>query len=407
MNLLVATEERFSLTHTGMICGDGPVKYPNWATCLEVFDRVTVLARVGVSQRAWPEETRADGPSVSFCALPDYRGPWQYLRTLPELKVLVRQAVLQSEAYILRVPGLVGRLAWREITRLRRPYALEVVSDPWDALGPGTWPSVFRPVFRRVGTSELKAMCKGATAVHYVTQAALQDRYPPGKDSYAVGYCYSDISTLAAFASSQTMAERHRRVEERTIQGSNHGKTFRVGFIGTLALMYKGPDVLLRAVALCRERGLDLEVELAGEGRCLEAMKQLASRLGIADRTRFAGQLPFGTPILDFLDSVDLFVMPSRHEGLPRAMIEAMSRGCPCIGSRVGGIPELLNADDIVPAGDADALAEKILEVADAPQRLKQMSERNLEKARQFSPEASTEARRTFLRQVRLRSTRP
>jgi glycosyltransferase involved in cell wall biosynthesis len=67
----------------------------------------------------------------------------------------------------------------------------------------------------------------------------------------------------------------------------------------------------------------------------------------------------------------------------------------------------LLNADDIVPAGDADALAEKILEVADAPQRLKQMSERNLEKARQFSPEASTEARRTFLRQVRLRSTRP
>jgi glycosyltransferase involved in cell wall biosynthesis len=168
--------------------------------------------------------------------------------------------------------------------------------------------------------------------------------------------------------------------------------------------MYKGPDVLLRAVALCRIRGLDLEVQLAGDGRCMEAMKHLALRLGIADRTRFTGQLPFGRPILDFLDSVDLFVLPSRAEGLPRALLEAMARGCPCIGSKVGGIPELLDPDEIVPAGDADALARKILEVAGARQRLKQMAARNLEKAKQFSPELLKEARPVFLRHVRLRS---
>jgi glycosyltransferase involved in cell wall biosynthesis len=402
VNLLVATEGHFSIGATGATYAEGPATYPIWAHYLKVFDQVTVLARVGVSNRAWPEEAMADGPSVEFCALPDYIGPWQYLRTLPKLKALVREAVLQSEAYILRVPGLVGRLAWHEITRLRRPFALEVVGDPWDALGGGTWPSVFRPVFRHAAVRDLKRMCKGAAAIHYVTRTSLQERYPPGKGSYVAGF--SDALMDAAFASPQTMEERYRRIEEQTTQGCNHGKTVRVGFIGSLSQMYKGPDVLLRAAALCRIRGLDLEIQLAGDGRCMEAMKHLALRLGIADRTRFAGQLPFGRPILDFLDSVDLFVLPSRAEGLPRALLEAMARGCPCIGSKVGGIPELLNSDDIVPAGDADALARKILEVAGAPQRLKQMAARNLEKAKQFSPELLREARPAFLRHVRLRS---
>ena len=94
-----------------MIFGDGPVNYSIWANFLEVFDQVTVLARVGTRKRAWPMEARADGPGVTFHALPDYNGPWEYLRTVPKLRALVRQAVLQSEAFLLRAPGLVGRTA--------------------------------------------------------------------------------------------------------------------------------------------------------------------------------------------------------------------------------------------------------------------------------------------------------
>ena len=89
------------------------------------------------------------------------------------------RAIAQCDAYLLRVPGLVGRLAWQEIRRVKKPYALEVVGDPWDALAPGTWPSLFRPIFRRAGSRELKTMCRGAVAIHYVTEGALQKRYPP------------------------------------------------------------------------------------------------------------------------------------------------------------------------------------------------------------------------------------
>jgi glycosyltransferase involved in cell wall biosynthesis len=164
--------------------------------------------------------------------------------------------------------------------------------------------------------------------------------------------------------------------------------------------MYKGPDVLLRAFSFCRSRGRALELVIVGDGRYAERMKVLAKQLG-ADDTQFVRRLPFGKPIFDFLDSVDLFVMPSRAEGSPRALLEAMARGCPCIGSNVGGIPELLAREDIVPPNDPEALAQTIMEVTSDPARMKEMSERNLGRAKQFDPEALRDARLGFYRYVR------
>jgi glycosyltransferase involved in cell wall biosynthesis len=369
-----------------------------WTSYLKEFDEVMVLARVEVTGKYCAEETRADGPCVSFHSLPDYRGSWQYLRNLPELAARARHCIEQCDAYILRVPGLVGRLVWKEIKRLGRPYALEVVGDPWDALGPQSVRTVFRPILRRIATRDLRAMCQGAMAVHYVTKHALQRRYPPAHEAYAVGF--SDAVVDAPFASASHLDERFARMEN----AGQGGRPVRLGFVGSLAQRYKGLDVLLHAVSLCRSRGVEAEILVAGEGRYLEEMKSLARQHGIQERTRFLGQLPFGKPVFDFLDSIDLFVMPSRSEGLPRALIEAMARRCPCIGTDVGGIPELLSSDDIVPAGDPVALAEKIAEVVGDHSRLRQMARRNLAKAKEFSPDSLANAQRQFCRFVRLHS---
>src|SRR6202161_2282263 len=121
-------------------------------------------------------------------------------------------------------------------------------------------------------------------------------------------------------------------------------------------------------------------------------METLARELSIERSVHFLGQLGFGLPVCDFLDSVDLFVMPSRAEGLPRALVEAMARGCPCIGSSVGGIPELLAPEDLVPRNDPEALAQKIMEVTSDPARMKEMSQRNLARTKQFDPEILREA---------------
>ena len=82
-------------------------------------------------------------------------------------------------------------------------------------------------------------------------------------------------------------------------------------------------------------------------------------------------------------------------------MIEAMARGLPCIGSTVGGIPELLSENDMVPPGDVIALARKIQEVVQDPQRMVAMSRRNLEKAREYRDEVPQQRRIEFYQYVR------
>jgi len=175
----------------------------------------------------------------------------------------------------------------------------------------------------------------------------------------------------------------------------------RIGFIGSFAQLYKGADTLLGSLATCLRIGATLEISFVGEGRYRKNMESLARDLSVERNVRFLAQLGFGQPVCDFLDSVDLFVMPSRAEGLPRALVEAMARGCPCIGSDVGGIPELLAAEDLVPPNDPEALARIIMEVTADPQRMKAMSVRNLARAKQFDPEVLREVRRAFYRHVR------
>ena len=391
MRLLTTSEVHFTRVTEREICAEGPTNYSFWSCYLEIFDEVTVLARVGIPSGLSREGARADGPLVSFRALPNYYGPWQYFGNLIQLRNSVRLAVRESDAYILRVPGLVGRLAWHEIRRLKRKYALEVVADPWDALAPGTWPSLFRPVFRRVGAGELREMCREATSIHYVTESALQKRYPAAPDAYTIAYPNALMDF--AYATLPILQDRFRQMDMN--------KSVRVGFIGSLAQMYKGPDILLHAFSICRTRGSDFELVMVGNGRYAEEMKALARRLEVEDKTQFIPRLTFGKPIFDFLDSVDLFVMPSRAEGLPRVLVEAMARGCPCIGSNVGGIPELLAPEDLVPPNNPEELAQKIMEVTANPERMKAMSERNLARAKQFDPEVLRAARLAFYRYVR------
>jgi glycosyltransferase involved in cell wall biosynthesis len=171
--------------------------------------------------------------------------------------------------------------------------------------------------------------------------------------------------------------------------------------VASLAQLYKGPDVLLRSVASCVRRGLDITLSLVGDGKHRSGLQRLARQLGVEGRVNFAGELPAGEAIRDQMDRADLFVLPSRTEGLPRALIEAMARGLPCVGSNVGGIPEILPPEDLVPPGDPDALADKIREVLGEPGRMARMSARNLAKALEYREETQCAARLAFYEGIR------
>ena len=399
MKILVTLEEHLWRADDGHIYGHGPASYSATSELLDTFDEVVLLARVERGKNLRPGHNRFDGPSISIYELPNYTGPWEYLRKLSPLSVGVQQAVAQCDLYLLRVPGLISRLAWQEIRRAKRAYAAQVVTDPADALGAGTMRSFFRPLYRYVAIRNLRKICTQASALLYCSKNVLPHRYPPSKGSYSA---FSPWVVLTqGYATPELMAQRQLRIDEISSSYRHQARPLVLGFIGSFAQLYKGADTLLRALSLCSRRGLEFKAFFVGEGRYRSAIQSFAADLSIHEKTVFVGQLSFGKPIFDFLDSLDLFLMPSRAEAFGRALLEAMSRGCPCIGSNVGGIPEMLGPDALVSPGDHKALAQKILEVTADPARLKAMSQRNLAKAKEFDPEIHRHVRRAFYRYVR------
>jgi len=372
VRLVVTTESRFVRGAEGSVWTDCGIDYRFWRRYLDVFDSVTVLARVrDGAERA--SGSLVNGPRVSVAALPYYTGAARFVLNAPAILRVVRRTVRPGDAILYRVPSPVSNLVWRSIARGERPFGVEVVGDPDLVFAAGVMRHPLRPIMHRWATRHLRAQCGSACSAAYVTERALQLKYPP--DPEALSTVYSSIELgPAAFAD----APRPQRREP--------GAPYVIATVGSLEQNYKGVDILIAAAADCRKRGLQLVLKIVGGGRLRPALQRQAASEGV--RCEFTGQLPGPDAVRGVLDGADLFVLPSRTEGLPRALVEAMARGLPCIGSQAGGIPELLDPEDTVPAGDAAALAAKMSEVVRDAARRERMAARNLKAAAAYRPEA-------------------
>jgi glycosyltransferase involved in cell wall biosynthesis len=311
------------------------------------------------------------------------------------------------DATLLVAPGMLASLASRRLVRRGRPYGVEVVGDPYDAMAPGTMRHPLRPLLRWSAARDLRRVCARAAAASYVTGEALQRRYPCGGPSVGV----SDVELPAdAFAAAPRTADSFGVPARAAIGMPRSAAAFTpaprrrpctIVSVGTMAQLYKAQDVLIDAVATCLRTGVNVRLVLVGDGRHRAALAARADANGIGARVAFLGAVAAGAAVRRVLDDADLFVLASHQEGLPRAMVEAMARGLPCIGSTDGGIPELLPGEDLVPPGDAAALATAIRGALADPERLARMSARNLEVARGYREELLNERRLAFYEHLR------
>jgi glycosyltransferase involved in cell wall biosynthesis len=403
MRVSVVLEGRFCRARDGSVWSSAAFPLAFWSRYLDVFEEVSVVARVGSAE---PREgdVRSDGPRVTFVPVPYYVGPWQYLAKRRSVGAALRGALEAPGAVIMRVASELANLAWPMLARARRPYALEVVGDPWDAFAPGVVRHPLRPILRRYFRWHLRRQCTGAAAAAYVTEAALQRRYPLERGRAApyssafLNPSGTDARPSRAFVASDVVVPEGEP-SQRASTSSASG--WRLVFVGSLEQLYKGPDVLLRALAVCRKRGLPCVLRLVGDGRCRPKLEHLALRLGLGEAVQFVGTLPAGEAVFREVGEADLFVLPSRTEGLPRALIEAMALGLPCIATNVGGIPELLAAEDLVAPGDVEGLAREILSTLADPPRRERMRERNRRRAADFTEAVLAPRRRAFYEYVR------
>lgn len=385
MRALVSASAKFNMAEDGSLwTQNASLGYKFWSRYLDVYDEVDLLVRVQPHTQLLDAWKKVSGPGIQVIPLPDFTGPLEFVKKYTSVRKVITNAVENAEAIHLRIPCTIGTEVCDSL-QFPRPYGVEVVADPYDVFAPGSVKHPLSPFFRFLFPRQLKRECSRASAALYVTKETLQRRYPC--PNFSVGV--SDV-------------ELPDDIELVVPRQFNLGKTpLKLIFVGTLAQLYKAPDVLINAFATVVSEGIDLNLVIVGEGKHRVELEAQAKKLGIENRVNFLGQLASSEAVRAELDQADLFVLPSYQEGLPRAMVEAMARALPVIGSNIGGIPELLPPEDMVTPGDASILARKISEVVSNPQRMSQMSARNLEISKGYKEETLQTSRIAFYKHIR------
>ena len=194
---------------------------------------------------------------------------------------------------------------------------------------------------------------------------------------------YDGCLRLARIASSATglsMDPARGAAIRRTLGGD-----FVIGHVGALVDRHKGQSVLIDAFKrlLVEDHGSRLLLVGGGEDEAW-----LRRRAGNMPEIHFAGQVQ---SVGDYLAAMDLFVFPSRQEGLGSILLDAMQAGLPIVATAVGGIPELVRDGRnglLVPPADPGALVEAVAALRRDPGRCRRMGEQGRRLALDYSPQA-------------------
>ena len=350
---------------------------------LQHFDHITLLMRKADidpnDSETLSRMNRIDTSHIDIVFLPNLRsGLRSYLdpKVHSEFRRTVLDQIVPGRAVILRAPSDSGTIAADYCHAHGIPYLAEAVGCPWDSmwnhslkgkvLAPFSWEN-----FRRV--------MRNAPYSVYVTNEFLQRRYPTKGITAAI----SDVELRPMEQSVLDARLAHIRNQTGKIKIATSG--------GLVA--YKGQQFVIEALAKLKAQGnTNFEYHLAGSGDDV-TLRNLAKELGVEDQVVFEGRLAH-EQMFPWLDEMDLYIQPSMTEGMPRSLIEAMSRGLPALGTQTGGIPELLGPDCSFPRKDVDAIAEMIASLT--PDVMEKKAKSNFDCAKGFQKELLEQKRFDF-----------
>lgn len=349
-------------------------------------DHLTIIGRNKeyTDQNAIKGLDQSSGPNTNHVLLPNINTPIKRLLLGKIQYKTVEALVDHSDGVIIRGPAELGMMAAKAARKLNKPYAVEMSGCAFDH----TWNhgSLLGKLYAPIKYWRARHMVKHASHVIYVTKHFLQNRYPTnGKTASA-----SNVEISAA--PDTALKKRLQKIQDQT--GPVH-----IGIIGNYGNKLKGLDIAIRSMIHLKYAGKDFKFSILGNGNQKE-WEDLLKYTHIKDDVEFVGALPSGKPVLDWLDTLDLYIQPSRHEGLPRAVIEAMSRGLPCLASNAGGTEELLDSQCIHTAGNHKQLAKQLEKIWPGSKDGKGwqtfQAQKNFEIAKAYSKETLTPIRHAF-----------
>lgn len=315
---------------------------------------------------------------ISVIPLPDLSSLKGMLIKSRKAKRILKKAISESDIIILRNSKNTA-YAQPIAEHLKKPYIFEVVSCNWDAL----WNYSFKgKLYAPYAYMRMKYNVAKAKYVIYVTKEFLQRRYPNKHNNSGI----SDVMINPI----------DKKALDRKIEYYKNSKHIILSTCAAIDVRYKGQEYIIRAVAMLKDK-YDIKYHLAGGGD-KSYLQRVAEECGVSDRIIFEGLLS-KSDVNKLLDSTTIYCQPSKQEGLPRAVVEAMSRGCVCIGTKTGGIPELLDSSMLANNGDVKKLALLIDTILQNRDIAIQQARKNFAKSKEFIVEVLDKKRCEFYEQ--------
>lgn len=384
MKLYFSTEGRF-VKKDGKYYSEGGFSQKLWDRYLQHFDHICVIARVSKNpDHKIVERNVISDERISFIELDYYVGAKDYLKSRKSIKQILDKQLFNDGVVICRLPSSIGSLVIKALKRKRIAYACEIVGDPWDVFARGGVSHPLRFFLRIKSYLTLKKQVRQSRAVLYVTKYTLQNRYPASAGVFNIGV--SDV----------ILKESEIAQSPKTLK---HKDSYTIISIGSLAQLYKAPDVVIKSVKNVIDSGIKCNLVWLGGGCFLEPMKKIAGELGISSNVNFLGNVS-SQEVLQQLRSADVFVLASRTEGLPRAVVEAMGQGLPCIGTKVGGIPELLDDEVLVEKENVQQLSKLLSKILTDASFANAQANRNLKESQDYLELKLDEKRNCFYKYI-------
>lgn len=359
---------------------------PFWTKYLDIFEEIEVLGETIKKYLDKKGTVKITDERISVKILPSNTHPKDF-KNDKAIKKMLEEEIGKAEAILIKPSSRKGMMAIRIAEKLNKPYMIELTGDIHNALKQS--PSFFRRAYAPVIYRKIRKAIKNCEYALYVSEKYLQTVYPIKGTMCGC----SDVVLRNIDENSL-----NRRIEK--INNFDNTKEIKIGLIGYYQGTGKGVDTAIEALGKLPE---NTHLHILGSGTQENREKWIAygEERGVYKRVHFPKVLKTTEEVLEWIDGIDLFILPSRSEGFGRCIAEAMSRACPCISTNICTIPELLPKEWLHEIKDSDKLAELIKKMTDSKELMLEAAKTNFESSKRFEFEVLRKRRNEFLEEFK------
>lgn len=339
--------------------------YKSFGSELKVICRAT---EVNELNNNW---SQASGDGIEFSPMPNVR----CLKGVFDIRKVyhnIQEELCGVDLVIIKLPSTIGLLVWFAAKKRGIPTIVEVIGNSFEAnMLHGSLLSKFIAPIENTIT---KRVILNSDYVIYITKKYLQKLYPTKGLQVVCPNAY--VSPVA------------------NLNGNKKNK--KLILIGSLDVNYKGHEIALEILSILNSKDSGWHLYFVGNGLQDKWLKK-AEQLGVENNLTFKGPLKTGVELFSFIDEVSYMLQPSKVEAQGRCIIEGMSRGKVVLASNVGGIPELLDDDQVFSPNDIQSFAKRILQIESSDDLYMSITKAQMNVLKEFNQAQILRRRKDFI----------